>query len=147
MFLFSIFSYVWVNIIWKTQNTVSGYKKRSKIQSHQIFWSAIPEFWVVSFGTFASWPFYRRKSWETQNTVFCYKKESKFNPTRFSDSLPQILCCFMLVFFSKSFSKNNWKIWITHMLSIITFQRIYWNVTSFSLTVMRRRFQNQKLQY
>ena len=72
MFLFSIFSYVWVIIIWKTQNTVSGYKKRSKIQSHQIFWSPIPELWVVSFSNFASWPFYRRKSWETQNTVFGY---------------------------------------------------------------------------
>ena len=46
-------------------------------------------------------------------------------------------------FFSKSFSKNNWKIWITHMLSIITFQRIYWNVTSFSLTVMRRKFKTR----
>ena len=98
-----IFSYAWVSIIWKTQNTVSGYKKRSKIQSHEIFWSAIPELWVVSFGTFASWPFYRRKSWETQNTVFGYKKESKFNPTRFSDSLPQILCCFMLVFSQNHF--------------------------------------------
>ena len=109
MFLFSIFRYVSVSIIWKTQNTVSGYKKRSKIQSHEIFWSAIPELWVVSFGTFASWPFYRRKSWETQNTVFGYKKESKFNPTRFSDSLPQILCCFMLVFSQNHFLRITQK--------------------------------------
>ena len=99
---FHLFCYFWVmtllsNQKLKTQNTVSGYKKMWKIQSHQIFWSAIPELWVVSFSTFASWPFYRRKIWETQNTVFGYKKESKFNPTRFSDSLPQMVCCFMLL--------------------------------------------------
>ena len=46
---------------WKTQNTVFGYKKGSKIQSHKIFWSATLNLWVVSFATFASkWPEHRK---------------------------------------------------------------------------------------
>ena len=43
-----------------------------------------------------------------------------------------------IIFYESMKNMDHW-----HAL-IITFQRIYWNVASFSLTVMRRRFQNQK---
>ena len=59
---------------WKTQNTVFGYKKRSRIESNKIFWVATLALSVVWFVIFDPWPFYQAKSWKTQNTVFGYKK-------------------------------------------------------------------------
>ena len=86
----------------KMQNTVSGYKEGSKIQSDKIFWSATPKLWVVSFAIFDSWPFYQAKSWKTQNTVFGYKKGSKIQSDKiFWSATPNLWVVSFATFVSK----------------------------------------------
>ena len=109
---------------WKAQNTVSSYKKGSKIQSDKIFWSATSRLRVVSFHIFDSWPFYQVKSWKKQNTVLVTKRGQKLNPTRFSDSWPQIVCNFIGTFVSKSFFTNGWSVWISFLGCNVFFCKI-----------------------
>ena len=75
----------------KTQNTISVYKKESKIQSDKIFWCAIPKLWVVSFVIFDSWPLYQAKSGKMQNTIFGYKKGQKIQSDKiFPSTTPKL---------------------------------------------------------
>ena len=72
----------------KTQYTVFGYTKESKIQHDKIFWSATPNLWVVSFAIFDSWPFYQVKAENRKIPFLVTKRGQKFNATRFSDPRP-----------------------------------------------------------
>ena len=91
----------------KTKNTVSHYKKGSKIQSDRIFWSATSTLRIVSFLIFNSWPFYQVKSWKSKIPFLIKKSGQKLNPTRFSNSWPQIVCHFISTFVSKSFLRMD----------------------------------------
>ena len=87
---------------WKIKNTVFGYKKRWKIQSDMIFWTATPKLWVVSFTIFSPRPLYKAKSWKTQNTVFGYKKWLKSESDRIFWSTTPILCVVSFTLFSQN---------------------------------------------
>ena len=72
----------------KTQYTVFGYTKESKIEHDKICWSATPNLWVLSFAIFDSWPFYQLKAENRKIPFLVTKRGQKFNPTRFSDPRP-----------------------------------------------------------
>ena len=83
----------------KIKNSVFGYKKGSRIQSNELFSSAITKLWVVSFAIFDSWPFYQGKSWKTQNTVFGYKKGSKIESNKiFWSATPKLWVVSFVIF-------------------------------------------------
>ena len=111
----------------KTQNTVFGYKKWSKIQSDKIFWSATCKLWVVSFDIFELWPFYKSKNWKRQNTVFGYKKWSKIQSDKiFSSVNPKLWVVSFATFGSKSFLTKG-----RNPMFSRTFRRIFLGMVCF----------------